>query len=255
MKCNPILVVPGGPESIFFEIYFKSLKKIKVKNPIILIASKELVKIQIKKFKFKKKIKIINAQNLILKNFNNKYINIINVDYIKPKKIEKNLTKNNIYIYNCFRKAFEIIKKYKFKRLINGPINKKSFLNKKFLGITEFISDYFNVNKSAMLIFNKKLSVCPLTTHLPIKLVPKHINKKVLYEKIILINNFYKTKFKKKPKIAILGLNPHCESVLTYNEDEKLLNQLLGYEKKKLFCSRTTFCRYHFPKQKDLNMM
>ena len=43
-----------------------------------------------------------------------------------------------------------------------------------------------------MLIFNKKLSVCPITTHVPIKNVPRFINKKNITEKIYLINNFIK---------------------------------------------------------------
>ena len=54
MRCNPILVVPGEVDSIFFEIYFKSLKKINIKNPIILVASLKLIKIQMKKYKLKK---------------------------------------------------------------------------------------------------------------------------------------------------------------------------------------------------------
>jgi len=58
---------------------------------------------------------------------------------------------------------------------------------------------------------------------LPLKFVAKKINKKLIYEKIFLINDFYKKKFSFKPKIAILGLNPHCESVHKYNEDEKIL--------------------------------
>ena len=63
-----------------------------------------------------------------------------------------------------------------------------------------------------MLIYNKNLSVCPITTHLPLKLVTKEINKKLFLKKVSLINNFYKKRFNIKPKIAILGLNPHCES-------------------------------------------
>ena len=74
-----------------------------------------------------------------------------------------------------------------------------------------------------MLIYNKDLSVCPITTHLPLKLVAKKITKKAIIEKVSLINSFYKSKFNKKPKIAILGLNPHCESVHPYDEDEKII--------------------------------
>ena len=74
-----------------------------------------------------------------------------------------------------------------------------------------------------MLIYNKKLSVCPITTHLPIKLVSNKIKKKSISEKVFLINNFYIKKFGFKPKIAILGLNPHCESIHKYNEDDKII--------------------------------
>ena len=59
-----------------------------------------------------------------------------------------------------------------------------------------------------MLIYNKDLSVCPLTTHLPLKLVAKKINKKSIIEKVNLINDFYKKKFYFKQKIAVTGLNP-----------------------------------------------
>ena len=78
-----------------------------------------------------------------------------------------------------------------------------------------------------MLIFNKKLSVCPITTHVPIKNVPRFINKKNITEKIYLINNFYKKTLGIKPRIGVLGLNPHCESTSKFNEDEKILVPLI----------------------------
>ena len=108
-------------------------------------------------------------------------------------------------------------------RLINGPISKKHFLRKNYPGITEYISKKYNVKLPAMLIYNKKLSVCPITTHLPLKDVSKKINKKTIEEKIKLINIFYKEKLGFKPRIGVLGLNPHCESVSKYNEDEKII--------------------------------
>ena len=50
-----IIIVPGQPNSIFFEIFFKSLKKLKINNPILLIGSQNLIENQMKKFNFKKK--------------------------------------------------------------------------------------------------------------------------------------------------------------------------------------------------------
>ena len=44
MKIKPIILVSGEPKSIFFEIFFKSLKKVKLKSPIILICFKKRFK-------------------------------------------------------------------------------------------------------------------------------------------------------------------------------------------------------------------
>ena len=61
----------------------------------------------------------------------------------------------------------------------------------------------------------------------------KKISKKTIKEKVSLISSFYKRKFNKKPKIAILGLNPHCESVHRYDEDEKIIKPTIKYLKNK----------------------
>ena len=74
-----------------------------------------------------------------------------------------------------------------------------------------------------MLIYNKSLSVCPLTTHLPLKKVSKKIDKDIIQKKVELIDIFYKKILRQKPKIAITGLNPHCESIDKFNEDEKII--------------------------------
>ena len=230
MRFDPILIVAGEPNSIFLEIFFKCLKK-KIKSPLILIASLNLVKMQMDKLKVKKKIKILDHKNFINKKLNNKMINLINIDYNPKKAFEKITTKSNNYIKKSFDISFKIIKQNKINKLINGPIYKKTFLNKKYLGITEYISKKFKVNKKAMLIYNEKLSVCPVTTHLPIKYVTKRINKKSIIEKVKLINQFYIKKINKKPKIAILGLNPHCESIDKFNEDEKIIKPTIKYLK------------------------
>ena len=229
---NSIIIISGEPNSIFLEIFFKTLKKLKIGKPLILIASYKLVKLQMVKLKFKKRIKIINQNNFLNSKLDNKCINLIDVKYNPSKAFENISSKSNNYIERCFEVGFQIIKKNKIKRLITGPITKKTFLNKKYLGLTEYISKKFNVKKSAMLIYNKKLSVCPITTHLPLKLVTKNVNKKLIIEKVKIINEFYRTKFHIKPKIAVLGINPHCESIDKINEDEKIIKPTVKYLKK-----------------------
>jgi 4-hydroxythreonine-4-phosphate dehydrogenase len=223
MSYSPILIVAGEPNSIFFEIFFKVIGKNNIKSPIIIISSMHLLILQMKKLNFKRKINLINSSDINVKKFSNKTINIIDVEYSQKKAFEKISIKSSNFIENSFELAFKIIRENNIHKFINGPISKKTFLNKKFLGITEYLSKKFLIKKTAMLIYNKDLSVCPVTTHLPLKLVTKNITKKIISDKVFLINNFYKKKFNKKPKIAILGLNPHCESILESNEDEKII--------------------------------
>ena len=223
MKIKPILLVAGEPKSVFIEIFFKSIKNIKYKSPLILICSKRELKNQIKKFKFNKKIRILNKNNIKNLKINNKKINLIDVSYKVSNNRKLNIKLKNEYINNCFNIAFKIIKSGYTHKFINGPINKKTFLNKKFLGITEYVASKFNIKETGMLIYNNEISVCPLTTHLPLKLVPKKITKKLIENKIKIINDFFKKKLKLIPMIGVTGLNPHCESINKFNEDEKIV--------------------------------
>jgi len=231
MNYSPILIVSGEPNSVFLELFFKVLKKDKIKSPIILISSKKLLTLQMQKLEFKKKIKLLQVSKLKSYKLDNKTINLIDVKYNPGKAFEKISKKSNIFIKNSFDLAFQIIKKNNIHKFINGPISKKQFLKNKFLGITEYISEKFQANNTCMLIYNETLSVCPITTHLPLKLVSKKINKKIISKNISLVNNFYEKKFNIKPRIAILGLNPHCESVHKYNEDEKIIKPTIQYLK------------------------
>ena len=227
MKNKPILIVAGEPHSIFFEIFFKSIKKKKYKSPLILICCKENLINQMKKFNFNKKIKILDQKNLEEAKIDNNKINLINIKLHNSDIKNLRLKLKSNYIKKCFDVAFQLIKNGHTDKFINGPINKKTFLNRKYLGITEYIASKFKEKKIGMLIYNKRLSVSPLTTHLPIKLVSKKITKKLIEEKSIIINNFFKKKLTINPKIAVTGLNPHCESIDKFNEDEKIVSSAI----------------------------
>ena len=233
MNYSPILLVNGEPNSVFLEIFFKSLKSQKIKSPLILISSKNILTKQMRKLKFQKKIKLLNHKNFHLQKLDNKTINLIDIKFSQKKAFEKISKKSNKFIEKSFQIAFEIIKKRKINKLINGPVSKKHFLGGKYLGITEYISQKFIKKQTCMLIYNRELSVSPVTTHLPLKLVTKNINRKLISEKINLINNFYKKNLGFFPKFAVLGLNPHCESTHKFNEDEKIIKPLINNLKKK----------------------
>ena len=228
MNFSPILIVAGEPNSVFLEIFFKMLKSTKVNNPIIIIASENILIKQMKKLNFKRKIKLLNYNNLNTKILNNKSINLININFNQKKAFESISKKSNKYIEKSFQTAFNILKRKKIYKFINGPVSKKYFLNKKYLGVTEFIASKFTTKENCMLIYNKKLSVSPVTTHLPVKRIAKKISKKLIAQKVFLIHNFYKKFLGINPKIAVLGLNPHCESIDKFNEDEKIVKPIIN---------------------------
>ena len=224
MNYKPILIVAGEPNSIFLEIFFKSIQAHHYKSPLIIIASKKLLEQQMMKLGFFFEINTINQNFKKFNLLNNKKINLINVEYKFKSCFEKISSKSNDYIKDSFELALKIIQQNKLSKFIKGPISKKSFLKGKTLGITEYLAKKTKKNnKVVMLIFNNKLSVSPLTTHLALKDVHKQISKQKIYQHVKLITKFYKKKFNKKPKIAITGLNPHCESNFKNCEEEAII--------------------------------
>ena len=231
MNYKPIIIVAGEPNSIFFEIFFKVIRK-KIKSPIILIASKKIIMKQAKVLKKKIKLNLVNEIEIINKNNNLKRINLIDVDLKQSSAFSKITTKSNDYIATCFDIAIKLLKNNVSNKFINGPISKKTFLKNKYNGITEYLADKTDSKKIAMVIYNKKLSVCPLTTHLPIKYVSKKINASEIINKVKLIHNFWKDKFNMKVKIGITGLNPHCESIDSFSEDKRIILPVIKRLKK-----------------------
>ena len=232
MNIKPIIIVNGEPYSIFFEIFFKILKKNKFKKPLVFIGSNKLLKKQSDYFKYKLSTHEID-QDFDLKDLKKNKINIINVDFKFKTPFDEISDISNIYIKNCFEVTFRLAKKKKISGIINGPISKKHFLKKKYLGITEYIANKTNTKKFGMLIFNKKLSVSPITTHVPLKNVPKLVTKRKIIENVSLIKEFYKRYYKKNAAIGITGLNPHCESNFINSEDDKIIRPAIKSLSKK----------------------
>ncbi len=218
MSIDHIIIVTAEPKSVFLETifkYFKS-KKIKLSKKIVtFIGSKSFIESEAKKNGFK----ILLNEVLDIKYSKKNKFNIINI----PHKL--NLKKNNFssYIADSFQKSLSILKVNKKAVLFNGPINKYFFLKKKYFGMTEYLAKKTSTKNPIMLIYNKKISVSPITTHLPIKQVAKNITKIKIIKNVKLIINFYKKNLRIKPKIAILGLNPHCETIEDIGEEKKII--------------------------------
>ncbi len=261
---KPVIIVLGEPNSVFVEILVKVISKLSIKNklnyPIILIGSKRLILSQLKILKKKIKYKDLeNSSNNLTSLENIIYLINVNLNFKNP--FEKISYRSQNYITECFNIGINFMNKGLSKIFINGPISKKHFLKNKFPGMTEYIFSKSVKKKNkqpVMLIFNKKFSVSPVTTHLPLKDVSKNINKGIIENNILRIDEFYKEIFKIKPRIALLGLNPHCESKYTSSEESKIIKPIINKMKKRKiyvdgpFSADTFFLKDNFSKFKSV---
>jgi 4-hydroxythreonine-4-phosphate dehydrogenase len=224
---NLIAIIAGEPNSINSEIIFKAWKKRNVKKNIFIIANYSIFKKQI--FKLGIKTAIVKIDKIEdFKKENKLFI----LDIPLKFKLIFNVKASDVktYVFKSFDVAHNLAVNKRIKGFINAPIDKKIFKNK-YLGVTEYLSEKNkSKNKEVMLIHNKKLSVAPLTTHIELKRVTNKITVNLIKTKIITLNKFYLKLFKKKPKIAVLGLNPHNSE----NKHNSIENKILKPTIKKL---------------------
>ena len=227
---KPIAIIAGEPNSISSEIIFKcwKLKKKYIHKPLFIIGSVQLLNLQMKQLKYKIKIKKIN-KHFKIRDLNEIELPVYDIDYTQKKPFEKISSKSNKYIFKCFEVALKFVKDKKILGFINCPISKEYLFKNKHQGVTEFLSKKLNKknNNEVMLIYNKKLSVSPITTHIPLNQVSKKINQYKIVEKVKIIDNFYKRFLNKKPNFAILGLNPHNFSISKKSEEKKIINKAI----------------------------
>ena len=229
MNIKPIVIISGDPKSTFNEILIKTLKNRFLRNikfPIIIIGSKKLLENELKNLGVKIDFYKFNEQISLLKK--KIYIIDIPVDYKKLTPIKK-----NSYIEKSFKVGLKLISRINSLGLINGPVSKRTFLKGRYNGITEYLASKTGSVNETMLIFNKQLSVSPITTHVPINQVANKIKKKIIIKKIESINNFYKKFLGFKPNIAVTGLNPHCETFSGKNIEKTEILPAINFLKKK----------------------
>ena len=230
-----ILIVSGDPNSINSEIIYKVWKKlnISIKKKIYLISNYKLICDQFKKLKYK--VKVVKVKNTEEKSYK-KALKIIDVNLKFKNSFKVNINQSSKYIINSLNLAHKLSLNSDVLGLVNCPIN-KNLLNRKNLGVTEYLASKCRITDGSevMLITNKKLSICPITTHVDLKDVVKKISSKKIINKVRTIKNWYKKKFKIKPKIGILGLNPHNSELKKNSEEKKIIIPTIKKLKKMSF--------------------
>ena len=220
---NLVAIIAADPNSINSEIIAKVWKKkVEFKNlNIFIIGNYILIKKQLEKIKINLNLKKINK--IQKQNFKKKLL-IYDVPLKFNKLFNVSAKAKSDYVINSFKMAIKLMKEGKILGLINCPINKIEIFGNKFFGTTEFLAKKEGVlGKEVMLLYNKQLSVSPITTHIKLKKVSQNISKKKIIDKLITINKFFLKKLKMKPKIGILGLNPHNDEFRKNSEERKFI--------------------------------
>ncbi|MBS4013434.1 MAG: 4-hydroxythreonine-4-phosphate dehydrogenase PdxA [Bacteroidetes bacterium] len=115
--------------------------------------------------------------------------------------------------YMALESAIEDLKKGHLEALVTAPINKQNIQSAdfKFPGHTEYLAKKFGVNEPLMLMVSNNVRIGVITGHVALKDVPNIITEELILRKIRVLNQSLKQDFGiQRPKIAVLGLNPHA---------------------------------------------
>lgn len=158
-------------------------------------------------------------------------INVLNV-WKEPVNIEFGKNDNEVgkFALKSFFAATKALKEDKVDVLLTAPINKYNIQSDefKFPGHTDYLAKEFNEN-ALMFMIHENLRVGLLTDHVPVNDVAKHLNEELISKKVKIVNDTLKQDFRiERPKIAVLGLNPHAgDNGVIGKEDEDIIKPAL----------------------------
>ncbi len=143
-----------------------------------------------------------------------KRINIVNClpenVFVEPGQPTPESAKSAMTSLKC---AVEDLKNGYIDVLVTAPINKRAMVNEGFgyTGHTEYLEKEFGVDEVAMIMVCDQLKVGVVTGHIPLKEVSQKLSKELILKKLRLMKHSLERDFGiHSPKIAVLGLNPHC---------------------------------------------
>ena len=178
--------------------------------------------------------KAINIENFSLNHIkqaeqaNEKRPNILNcVDDNIRIELGKMTEISGNSAYQSLERATQDLHDKKIDVLVTAPINKRNINSEKFNfpGHTEYLKNKFNSDEVLMMMVGDDLRLGVVTGHVPLSEVPKYITEENILKKLRIFDKSLKLDFKKrKPTIAILGLNPHAgDNSLLGSEEQNII--------------------------------
>jgi len=228
----------GDLNGIGIELIIKSLhdnRILEICTPVV-FASNKVVNF------YRKSLPEINFVFTSCKDFNrlnNKQVNVLNCweEEVAINPGELNETGGK-YALISLQQGVEALKKGQIHALVTAPIHKKNIQSNNFKhsGHTPYLKEFFGVNDVVMLLVAENMKVGLVTEHVPIAEVAKHITKEKIISKLNIIKNSLQKDFGiDKPRIAVLGLNPHSgDEGLIGNEEEQIIKPAIKEAKQNM---------------------
>lgn len=188
----------------------------------------------VKVMSFIKKNLNLTAQLHGIDHINQLVLGKINVLNIWKENVDINFGQNDDtagkYAIKSFTEATAALKNGNIDVLVTAPINKYNIQSEefKFPGHTDYLNQELEGN-ALMFMIHDKLRVGLLTDHVAVNDVAKQLTEKLILQKIDTIHKSLKQDFGiTKPKIAVLGLNPHCgDGGVIGKEDDELIKPII----------------------------
>jgi 4-hydroxythreonine-4-phosphate dehydrogenase len=182
-------------------------------------------------------------------NFYRKSVPEINFNYQNSKEFNR-LSPKQVNVFNCWEEEIAInpgqltdiggkyavlslqtavaaLKQKQIDGLVTAPIHKKNIQSAEFsfTGHTPYLKNIFGVNDVVMMLCAGNFRVALATEHVPVADITKHLSKEKILSKLNIIHQSLQKDFGiDKPRIAVLGLNPHAgDEGLIGNEEETII--------------------------------
>jgi len=167
-----------------------------------------------------------------LNRINNRQVNVFNCWEEEVSITPGQLTETGgTYAVKSLRAAVTALKQNQVQALVTAPIHKKNIQSPEFnfTGHTPFLKSFFMANDVAMMLCSGNFRVALLTEHLPLKDVAQNITRDAILSKLNILHQSLMKDFGiEKPKIAVLGLNPHAgDDGLIGKEEEEITRPAL----------------------------
>jgi 4-hydroxythreonine-4-phosphate dehydrogenase len=222
---------------------------------------------------------VIFASNKVV-NFYRKSINDINFNYQSTKEYNR-FNNKQVNVFNCWEEEVAInpgqledaagkyavlslqtavaaLKQQQIDGLVTAPIHKKNIQSSEFnhTGHTPYLKEAFNANDVVMMLCAGNFRVALVTEHVPVKDIAPYITKENILSKLNIIHKSLQRDFGiDKPRIAVLGLNPHAgDEGLVGKEEETIIKPAIKEAKNNNmlvvgpFSADAFFARRHYEK-------